>query len=141
MILKGYRGAIQYADDFLMNVDYPHSFNRTPRNLTNYGKWKASELRIFLLYVGLPLLIKLRLVMPNCFPEINIYHYSLFFIYIRTLRFFSCRSEIDSMPIFLEEYLEMFASLYGECKELYSTHALYHLYDQVKEHGGLAFHR
>ena len=138
---KNYPGALDFVDSFLRKITYPHSFNRTPKDFINYGKWKASELRTFLIYVGLPLLVRLRLTMPHCLPEIYVYHFSLYFIYIRTLRHFLCRSEIQDMPMFIQEYLELFPSLYGPCRELYSTHALYHLWEQVEEHGGLAYHR
>ncbi|CAF3701611.1 unnamed protein product [Rotaria sp. Silwood1] len=139
-MIKDYPGAIAFIDDFLNSISYPHSFNRTPKGFLNYGKWKASELRTFLVYVSLPALVRLRLAMPKCFPEVYVYHFSLYFIYIRNLRHFSNRDEIREMPTFIEEYLKLFSSLYDQCAELYSAHALYHLHEQVEEHGGLAHH-
>ncbi|CAF2089870.1 unnamed protein product [Rotaria magnacalcarata] len=61
-------------------------------------------------------------------------------IHLRTLRHYSNRSEIHEMPAFIQEYLELFPRLFNQCKELFSTHALYHLYEQVEQHGGLAYH-
>jgi hypothetical protein len=138
---KDKRDALNIMNDFLLNIGYPHSFNRTPKAIENYGKWKASELRTFLIYACLPMLVRLRRTMPHCFPEIHLYHFSLYFIYIRTLRHFSCRTQILDMPPFIQEYLVLFPSLYGQCKELFSAHALYHLCEQVEQHGGLAYHR
>ena len=140
-MIKGHPGALDLINSFLLKTTYPHSFNRTPKDLSNYAKWKASELRTFLIYVCLPALVRLRLSMPHCFPEIYLYHFSLYFIYVRTLRHFSDRREIFDMPSFISEYLKLFPSLYGTCKELFSAHALFHLWEQVAQHGGLAYHR
>jgi hypothetical protein len=140
-MIKGHPGGLPFIDSFLNCIKYPHSIHRHPRVFAKFNKWKASQLRTFLVYVALPLLVRLRIDVPNCFPEIYTFHFSLFFIYIRTRRHFSERSEIAEMGIFIQEYLTAFSSLYNPCKELFSVHALYHLQEQVEDHGGLAYHR
>jgi hypothetical protein len=50
-------------------------------------------------------------------------------------------SEIRNMPKFIYCFLSYFSRLYDPCKELYSVHALVHLWQQVEQHGGLAYHR
>ena len=140
-MIKNYSGAISFIDDYLHSIRYPHSFNRTPRTFSNCDKWKESELRTFLVYVGLPTLVRLLLLMLLCFPEVYVYHFSLYFIYMRTLRHFPDRHQIYGMPVFIEEYLKLFSALCDSCKEMYSTHTFYHLCKQVEEHGGLAYHR
>lgn len=128
-------------DECLEEVKYPHSFNRRPRGFSNYGKWKASELRLFMIYTVVPILVKLRLNVPNCFPSIYLAHFILLFIYVRLLRHFDDRAEIRKMPAFIHAYLINFSRIYNPCKELYSVHALVHLWQQVEQQGGLAYNR
>lgn len=40
----------------LHSMKYIHDILRRPRSIDNIGKWKASEVRTFILYVGLPVL-------------------------------------------------------------------------------------
>ena len=118
-----------FINDCLEEIEYPHSINHYPRDFGNYGKWKASQLRTFMMYIALWLLIRLPLVMGNCFPEIYVFHFSLFLIYARVLRHFTDSTEISNTPIFIQTYLRLFSSLYNECKELYSVHAMAHLWE------------
>ncbi|CAF2631988.1 unnamed protein product [Rotaria sp. Silwood2] len=139
-IIKYDPNALTCINNYLNEIEYPHSFNRYPRDLGQYGKWKASQLRTFMVYVTMPVLVRLRLVMPRAFPEIYISHFSLLFIYIRVLRHFDDRDEVLQVPVFIDAYLRLFSSLYDKCKEIYSVHALCHLWQQVLDHGGLAYH-
>ncbi|CAF2017626.1 unnamed protein product, partial [Rotaria magnacalcarata] len=140
-VLKRNPNALNFANDCLADIQYPHSFNRYPYDLGNYSKWKASQLRTFLLYAALPVLLRLCITMPNHFPDMYIFHFSLLFVYTRVLRHFACRDEIYNMPVFIHTYLSLFSSLYSKCRELFSVHALIHLWEQVRDHGGLAYHR
>lgn len=140
-MIKNTPEGIDFLDRYLSLVQYPHSFNRQPKDFSNHMKWKASQLRTFLIYVSLPLLIRLRIKFPHSLPSIYVYHFSLFFIYIRTLRHYSDRQEIPRMIPVIEAYLELFASIFDKCKELLSVHSLFHLWEQVELHGGLAYHR
>lgn len=130
-----------FINECLEDVKYPHTFNRRPRDFSNYIKWKASELRTFMIYIALPILVKLGLNMPNHFPNVYLSHFILLFIYVRVLRHFNDRNEIQDMPKFIHTYLCHFSRLYDQCKEMYSIHALVHLWQEVEQHGGLAYHR
>ncbi len=92
-VLKQNRTALLFINECLNEIKYPHTFNRRPRDFSNYGKWKASELRIFMIYTVLPILVKLRLNVPNCFPDVYLSHFILLFIYIRVLRHFNDRGQ------------------------------------------------
>ena len=140
-ILRQDAAAMNFINTSLEEIGYPHTFNRRPRDFSNFHKWKASELRCFLIYTALPLFVKLRLNMPQCFPEVYSAHFSLLFIYIRVLRYYDDARDINHMPVFIHTYLRHFSSIYHECKELYSVHSLVHLWQQVKQHGALAYHR
>ena len=127
---------VTQSDEYLLSISYPHSFNRYPRRINNFLQWKASEMRVFTLYICLPLLIHLK----ENFPAVIIAHFSLFFIYIRTLRYFQSWQQLFPMIYFIEAYLDQFESLYTRCAELMSTHALIHLFDQCLDHGSLSSH-
>ena len=128
--------SLNRIDQYLCNVAYPHSFNRFPKKFVSFHQWKASEMRVFAVYLALPILVSLG----NAFPAVIIAHFSLFFIYLRTLRYYEHRHDVYSMPNFIHCYLEQFASIYTRCSELYSTHALLHLSEQVLAHGCLSSH-
>ena len=140
-IIKQNATAIKFIDECLNEIRYPHSFNRQPRSFENYDRWKASELRCFMIYTTLPMLVKLCLNISYCFPEVRISNFFFLFIYVRVLRHFDDHNEIRSMAHFTHAYLRHFASLYGPCKELFSVHGLLHLWQQVEEHDGLSYHR
>lgn len=42
----------------LRSIKFIHDILRRPRSLVNLHKWKASEIRLFILYIGLPILIE-----------------------------------------------------------------------------------
>ncbi|CAF2048278.1 unnamed protein product [Rotaria magnacalcarata] len=138
-MLKNNLKALQLIDQYLEDVHYPHTFNRKPSSFATFGKWKASELRCFMNYVVLPLLVKLSLDLPNSIPEVMISHFVILFIYIRTLRCFDNPDDIQAMARYIHVYLSYFAELYNPCKELFSVHALVHLWQQVAQHGSLAY--
>ena len=140
-ILKKNTATVDIFNNFLNEIRYPHSFNRQPRDIEYYSKWKASELRCFMIYTALPTLVKFCLNEPHFFPQVYVSHFLYLFIYIRVLRHFDDRNEIRNMPKFIHVYLRHFASLYDPCKELFSVHGLVHLWQQVEQHGGLAYHR
>lgn len=139
--LKQNQTALLFIDKCMNELKYPHTFVRRPRDFTSYAKWKASELRTFMIYAVLPVLVKLCLNVPKCFPTVYLSHFILLFIYVRTLRHFNDRADIRNMPAFIHAYLSDFSHLYDPCKELYSVHALVHLWQQVQVHGGLAYSR
>ena len=87
------------------------------------------------------LLIKIRLNIPNCFSEVFLSHFLLLYVYVRVLHNLSDFGDVLNMPMFIHFYLSKFSSLYDQYKELYSVHALVHLWQQVQQHGSLAFHR
>ncbi|CAF1371378.1 unnamed protein product [Rotaria sordida] len=140
-VLKQNTLALNFINDCLDEISYPHTFHRRPLNFTNCIKWKASQLRCFMIYTALPLLVKLCLNVSNCFPQVYISYFVLLFIYIRLLRHFDDRDEIRKMSRHIHSYLNYFSSISDPCKELLSVHVLVHLWQQVQQHGGLAYHR
>lgn len=140
-IIRQNQDAVNMINKYLDNVQYPHTFNRRPRDLSSFNKWKASELRTCFMYPLVPILIKLTQTFPDSFPNVYVSHFICLYIYIRVLRHYENHADISHMPIFIHTYLKHYASLYPGCKELLSTHSLIHLWQQVKYHGALAYHR
>ena len=38
------------------NIKFPHTVDRKYLKITNFNQWKASEVKLFFFYVGLPIL-------------------------------------------------------------------------------------
>ncbi|CAF4711595.1 unnamed protein product, partial [Rotaria sp. Silwood1] len=55
-VLKQNPTALNFINECLDDIKYPHTFNRRPVDFSNYIKWKASELRTFMIYTALPVL-------------------------------------------------------------------------------------
>ncbi|CAF2973729.1 unnamed protein product [Rotaria sp. Silwood2] len=124
---------INKFDEFLSSINYPHSLHRKVKDFRRFNNWKASQLRLFLLYLALPFL----LFFSCYFPPLLVYHFSLFSIYIRTLCKFDDRQHVYDVRPFIENHLRRFSEFY-ESKELLSTHCQYHLWEQVVRHGSLS---
>lgn len=127
------KGLYGQVNEFLRNIKYPHTIKRHPNNIQLSDKWKATQLRIFLLYVALPFAVRFLSAQHQSL-------FSLFFIYVRTLRFFKSRDDIMDMKLYIIKYLTQFPLVFGRCNELYSVHALLHLVEQCYAFGALAFH-
>ena len=63
--------------------------------------------------------------------------FSLFLIYIRTLRFFKTHQDMQEMELYVEEYLTQFSMAFYRRNELYSVHDLPHLVEQWFSFGSL----
>ncbi|CAM4965137.1 unnamed protein product [Rotaria socialis] len=128
------RAIIEKFDSFFSSINYPHSIHRRIGNFRLFNDWKAAQLRLFLIYLGLPFL----LFFCNNFPPILVYHFSLYSIYIRTLCHFNERNHIYDVRPFIEAHLSRFPEFYKNAKELLSTHCNVHLWQQVIRHGSLS---
>ena len=131
------REIIRKFDDFLSSINYPHFIHRRVLNFRLFNEWKASQLRVFLLYLALPFLLCFR----DYFPSLLIYHFSLYCIYIRTLCKFNDQQYVYDVHPFIETYLHRFSEFYSKSKELLSTHCNIHLWQQVIRHGSLSVTR
>lgn len=129
---QGTRFAIQVSDIINMLRPYmPRDFLRKGRSLQELDRWKASEFRQFLLYLG-PVI--LRGLLPIRYYK----HFMLLVVAIYCL----------SSPLFSQVYcgyakelLSLFVSqvgqLYGNGQYVYNVHALVHLADDVSRYGAL----
>nr|XP_055061186.1 uncharacterized protein LOC129444502 isoform X1 [Misgurnus anguillicaudatus] len=107
----------------------PCEFARKPRAFEERGRWKATELRQFLLYTG-PVVLVDVLAAP-------VYHnFMLLSVAIFMLANPKVDVEIcDCAKTLLVSFVEHFGRLYGEGFLVYNLHGLVHLSDDVKRHG------
>lgn len=109
----------------------PSEFARLPRSLDAVDKWKATEFRLFLLYLG-PVILKS--IMSN---EYYI-HFLTFSIAIRIL----CDPKLciqmnDYAHNLLVYFVDHYKNLYGREYMSYNVHNVLHLANEVKTFGPL----
>lgn len=115
-----------------MKISIPDDFNRKPRSLSELPRWKATEFRTFLLYLG-------PVVLKDIVDKAIYEHFLLFHCGISILA--SARN-ISNIGIELaREMLNIFVShsenIYGQEFLVYNVHMLSHLTDDVNIFGPL----
>jgi hypothetical protein len=105
----------------VINDVQPSDFQRKARSLKQFGKFKASECRTFLLYIG-PVIFK-GVLPPDVYEHFLLLHTS-----IRIL----CCSDliVDNLQCaqaMLRTFVEDFGDIYGEDELVYNVHSLIHL--------------
>lgn len=110
----------------------PVEFNRKPRSLSELSRWKATELRMFLLYLG-P--VALKNILPTAL-------YENFLLFHCSIIILCCKKHINTFGTQLpEELLTMFIrhceNIYGSEFLIYNVHILCHLSNDVKKYGPL----
>lgn len=110
----------------------PVEFNRKPRPLTELARWKATELRTFLLYLG-------PAVLKNV-VNIGIYEHFLLLHFAITILASDVHIKNHGSS-FAGEILNTFVKhskqIYGTSFLIYNVHILCHLADDVKQYGAL----
>lgn len=114
----------------LLNIKMPSEIHRLPRSFNN-GKWKATEWRSWVLYLGVPCLLKI----------LNTKYLSSFALLVR------CAHKLLSEVIIVEDLQKCrtdFMYFTAQCEELYgkrsmnfNTHALLHVVDHIFKSGPL----
>ncbi|CAL1282894.1 unnamed protein product [Larinioides sclopetarius] len=109
----------------------PNEFQRKPRSLIEVDRWKATEFRCFLLYVG-PVVLK-DILLPDYFNHFLCLHLAI--------RIMLNQKLIEDYLDYAEELLCYFVkhckTLYGEEFIVYNVHSLIHLADDVRRYGSL----
>ena len=106
-----------------LNGKLPSEFARQPRSLSELDRWKATELRQFLLYTG-------PLVLKSVVPNQLYYHFLALSISIGIL--LNSNDEIRHVyQDYAKELLQYFVNdasrIYGETFTVYNVHGLIHL--------------
>ena len=122
------------VDHAMLNVKFPHDFNRTLRPVSELKRWKDRELQNLFLHVSLPIL-------KPFLPAEYFCHFALLVTAVHLLTNDTITDgDIDIAKLLIRSYQRLISSLYGETEQTYTCHALGHLPDQVRRHGPLILH-
>ena len=119
----------------LLKQHPPYELSRPPRSIAKHmNYWKASELRSWLLYYSLPLLLPYL-------PSLYLHHYALLVCAVHIL----LQSEvtmalIDAADKMLRDFCVLLPELYGETRCTHNAHLLTHLAKYVRLWGPLWTH-
>ena len=121
----------------LRSMNFIHDILRRPRSFSNVQKWKASEIRTFILYIGLP-------VLAEFIPEEISGDLALYCIIIRLLHDYWDNNKIlsNSISSLLKMYMgslsqKVKSNVYPPNLLTISTHTYLHLPLQCKKFGRL----
>ena len=94
-------------DRSILRVKLPHDFRRSTRSIDTVKYWKASELRVFLLFLSLPLL-------KNYLPSQYVYHLSLLVFSVHLLLGSNISSsDIETADKMLDSFYTLMPVLYS----------------------------
>lgn len=109
----------------------PKEFNRRLRSLDKMNKWKGTELRTFLLFIG-PLALK---------DEISKEHYENFMLFSIAISILVdkkyCIQFNEIARKLITQFVETYEQIYGIINFTYNTHLLIHLPDDCLRNGPL----
>ena len=121
----------EHLNSILETIKVPHNINRKFPLFEKTTKWKSSELKLFILYLAVPLLLD---VLPNSY-------WFLLCIYVYGVRTmyepFNNKREIEVAKNMIQTYYELLDEFFGQYAYTYTIHAHTHLADQVIQHGSL----
>jgi len=113
-----------------LNTDISSDFVRKSRSLFEVGRWKAVELRFFLLYSG-PVVLKSKLN-DECYS-----HFMSLSIAMIILLSPNHKSLVNYARHLLDYFVKQFQNLYGEYLVSHNVHSLLHLCDDYDQFGPL----
>lgn len=127
--------SVNTLDSRLLEQTPPHDFSRAPRSIDKLRNfWKASELRNWLLFYSLPLLIGLL-------PPLYLHHLALLVCAMHILlQTKLTRNKIQAAEEMLADFHELLPELYGDRSCTVNAHSLTHLAHYVRLWGPLWDH-
>jgi hypothetical protein len=109
----------------------PYEFNRSPRDLNEVPRWKATELRQFLLYTGV-------VVLKNKLPQQHFRHFTSLVCAVTILSNYKLiNNYLSYAKDLLKYFVECYTKLYGKENLSYNVHGLLHVIDDVQEFGNI----
>ena len=137
-LLKSGRKSIRVGSHVLQKISsvlresskfIPKEFSRKPRPIECSDKWKATECRLFLLYLA-------PVVLRDILQE-ALYKHILLLSCAMLLVASPNRNHDDVAEEYFKIFVEHFPRLYGEENVTYTTHNILHIMNDVKEHGSV----
>lgn len=108
----------------------PSDFVRKTRDIQEIGRWKATELRLFLLYVG-PVVLK-NIVPKDVHTNFMALHTSMVILLSPNLK-----SYVNYAKDLLEYFVKTFQFIYGQEYVSHNVHGLLHICEDYKYFGPL----
>lgn len=126
---------VKEIDTQLLKQHPPNEFSRPPRSIKKHFKyWKAAELRYWLLFYSLPLLL-------NFLPSLYWHHYGLLVCAMHILLSDSISdAQVSAAEHMLKDFYCLLPDLYGESSCTHNAHLLSHLPKYVRLWGPLWTH-
>jgi len=106
-------------------------FVRKPRSLSEIDRWKATEFRTFLLYLG-PIVLK-GILSKQHFRHFMLLHVAMYCLTSSRL----CSSHLDYAQMLLSKFVQEAPELYGPEFVVYNVHSLIHICDDARLYGHL----
>ena len=124
---------IRQISTSLVNLreNVPSDFSRKPRSLFEIDRWKATELRQFLLYTG-PVVLN-GLIHPNMYDNFMLLSVAMHLLLNEKLSntYFQYASEL------MVAFVTHFYQIYGRDMAVYNVHGLVHLSGEAQQYGSL----
>lgn len=127
-LVKAISDKITYCATYI-----PVEFNRRPSSLVELPRWKATEFRMFLLYLG-------PMVLKDALPIALFENYLLFHCSITILcseRYAGNETAINLANKLMIMFIKHSGSIYGTHFLIYNVHLLCHLADDFRTFGAL----
>lgn len=127
------QGQINQISESLLSLrgKLPSDFARQPRSLSELDRWKATELRQFLLYTGM-------LVLKGVLPSLQYEHFLTLVVAMRIL----VDGNTERRTKYLDYAKQLLIFFVGKCSEfygssftVYNVHSLLHLHEDVQYFG------
>lgn len=109
----------------------PSEFARKPRDLTEIDRWKATELRQFMIYTG-PVVLK-DVLPQELYDNFMLFSVGMFLLLSPNLH----ATMIDFAERMLVAFVNNFGELYGKEEVVFTIHQVIHLADEYRLFGAL----
>ncbi|XP_064474126.1 uncharacterized protein LOC135388473 [Ornithodoros turicata] len=111
--------------------NFPTVFQRRPRGVEELERWKATEFRNFVLYLG-------PVVLKGLLPTEKYHNFLLLHTAIRILASIELSTQYNTYAQdLLNHFIETFRDIYGAEHLVYNVHTLSHLAEDCLTHGAL----
>jgi len=127
----GSKKTLQEIDKRLTTIKPPFEIHRTPRSLSEWAKWKASERRSWLLFYAVPCL---HHILKSKYLEHLILLQKILFILLQAT---ISENDFSRCKRYIIDFVKGFQDFYGTSAMTFNVHLVSHLLDSVKNTGPL----
>lgn len=113
-----------------LKIYIPSEFSRKPRIIQDVSRWKATELRQFLLYTG-PVVLK-NVLSEECYDNFMSLNIAMIILLSKNQS-----NKIEYANKLLHYFVKSFQNIYGDHFVSYNIHGLLHLVNYYKQFGTL----